>query len=177
LYRNRFPEQFKEAGGEKAFRSIQVPEERRDFSWLVVVLKGITTQQVYEVCRALFDCDKASDIDFDLLADERSADETYAFWARARQEADNELSGQSALSIKVRGSKTMTLLERLLLELRYFTEEGDHLDRFHVTLCTGSPTPHRNRIPTASFLNEKFFIGWILEEFAMKSNAAREVVI
>lgn len=177
FYRQRFPREFDAAGGEKAFRSIQIPEERTDFIWLVVVLQGITTKQVYDLCEALFDTDIAKGvggIDFNLLADERDNKKSYAIWVRARQEADNELAGQKPMGIKAKKLKTMTLVERMLLELRYFTEFGDHLDKDFKTICTGSPLP--NGVATAGQDNNKFFVGWEHPDYTSSKHAAREVV-
>lgn len=53
-------------------------------------------------------------------------------------EADEELKSLSADDLKEKGIESITLRERLLMELQYFNETGKHLDIDNWTLCAGS---------------------------------------
>lgn len=55
------------------------------------------------------------------------------------QEADEDLKNKSADDLKKEGVKCITLRERLIMELQYFKETGNHLDIIKgITLCAGS---------------------------------------
>lgn len=53
-------------------------------------------------------------------------------------EADEEYKNMSANDLDEKGVKGITLRERLLMEIQYFKETGNHLDVDNVTLCSGS---------------------------------------
>ena len=55
----------------------------------------------------------------------------------------------------------MTLLERLILEVKYFTETGKHLDVKGVTLCTGSRNSDGN-VPYVDWFSDasEVCVGW-----------------
>ncbi len=57
-------------------------------------------------------------------------------------EADEELKNKSANMLAEAGIKGETLPERLLHELKYFTDTGKHLDVKNTTLCSGSRDPY-----------------------------------
>jgi hypothetical protein len=63
----------------------------------------------------------------------------YAVWIRDGVEADKETQGLSANNLaKKKNVKGITLLERLLFELKYFSETKKSLDLESITLCSGS---------------------------------------
>jgi hypothetical protein len=53
-------------------------------------------------------------------------------------EADEAYKNKSAQDLEKEGGKFITLRERLLMELDYFKETGNHLDIENWTLCAGS---------------------------------------
>lgn len=53
-------------------------------------------------------------------------------------EADEDLKNKSADDLEKEGVKGITLRERLIMELVYFEENGEHLDVQNATLCSGS---------------------------------------
>lgn len=122
------------------FFDIQIPDHRPGFNQLIVVPKGLALNLVYLVCSDLFSCQCWTlDLDNIVTTNDRSpADGTYAIWIRDRVEADNELAGLSATGLRVGGIPGITLLERLLLELKCFRLAGKHLDTKSITLCSGS---------------------------------------
>ena len=119
---------------------LMIPERKPGFDRLIVVAKGMTNNRAYDECKKRFSCWKyTNDLDKAVPTNDRDAkDGTYALWIRDRVEADEELKNQSADDLTEANIKGITLLERLLYELKYFTETGKHLDKKTVTLCSGS---------------------------------------
>lgn len=75
-------------------------------------------------------------VELDGIISERSGD--YTVYFKNVQEADEDMKNMSADDIKVKGIKTITLEERLQLEIVYFKKYGKHLDIDNITLCSGS---------------------------------------
>lgn len=65
-------------------------------------------------------------------------------------EADSELANQSADDLAKTGKEYITLRERLLLEIQYFDETGNHLDIENWTLCVGSRASD-GRVPSVDW--------------------------
>jgi len=119
--------------------SVKIPEQQPGFDRLIVVAKGLTLNQVYDVCAKHFPCWRyTEDLDKAVFANDRTANAAYAVWFRDRQEADEELKNLSADQLKEQGIPGITLLERLLYELKFWDETKKHLDIQNWTLCTGS---------------------------------------
>ncbi len=120
---------------------VKIPEHALGFDRLIVVPQGITLNQVWKVCARQFNCWKYTDSDLDSAVPTNNRDPksgAYAIWVRDVVEADKEMKNLSADDLKERTIKGVTLLERLLLELKYFSETGKHLDISNWTLCSGS---------------------------------------
>ena len=120
--------------------SIRIPERKLGFDRLIVVADGLTIKQVYDVCAKHFPCFcYTDDLDKAITKDDRDFDKgSYAIWIRDRVEADKELKRLSAYQIRERGILGITLLERLIFEVKYFSERGEHLDIENWTLCSGT---------------------------------------
>lgn len=110
--------------------------------WTIPVIKGIT-------CKKIILCLKKLGVnikkyirnpDIEVDRNERDSNETGSYPINIRRaiEADEENRNLSSDDLKKRGIKGITLLERLLLELGYFSSTGQHLDTESVTLCAGS---------------------------------------
>ncbi len=113
------------------FSSLAIPEKQEGFDRLIIVAQGITAQRAYDKCAELFPS-SSSVGDMKRMWQDRGA---YAIWIRDRVEADEELKRVSVRELAVPG---ISLLGRLLYELKYFKETRKHLDRKNTTLCTGS---------------------------------------
>jgi len=126
-------------GMELDFSEIEIPETKDGFDRLIVIAKGITVNQVYDACAKRFSCWRyVNDLDKDVPTNDRTSKEAYAVWVRNNIEADEQYKNTSANELAKRSIKGITLLERLVLELKYFAETGNHLDITNVTLCSGS---------------------------------------
>lgn len=115
---------------------LKIPAKVRGFDRLLVIPKGMTIQQVIDLRTAKFEI--KINIGYNLndyvIHNDRDANRAaYAIWLKDCNDADidplaNHLPG-------------ITLLERLVYELKYFEETGgEHLDLRSQTLCSGSRT-------------------------------------
>lgn len=123
--------------------SVKGPKPKPGFGRLIVVIPEMTPQKVFDKCQKLFTCWKYTDQSLDEVIDfskeARSAkDGPYAVWFRDVVEADPKLKNFSANNLAKKKISGITLTERLLYELVYFRETGEHLDIQNWTLCAGS---------------------------------------
>lgn len=120
---------------------VRIPQPREGFTRLVIVAQGLGIEQVYQHCKSLFPCWKVYNQSLDIAVPTNDRDPgsgSYAIWTRDRVEADEELANKSADDLTQEKVPGNGLLERLLLERKYFKETGQHLDISNVTACTGS---------------------------------------
>ena len=140
---------------------LSVPAKKKGFDRLVIVAQGMTLQRLYDNCVKLCPCWKWTDDDLDkIVQSERTAkDGTYAVWFRDVVEADEELKNLSANDLKEKGIPGITLEERLLMELKYFKETGNHLDIKSWTLCSGSRCSDGG-VPDVDWGSDGLRVGW-----------------
>ena len=140
---------------------LSVPAKKKGFDRLVIVAQGMTLQRLYDNCVKLCPCWKWTDDDLDkIVQSERTAkDGTYAVWFRDVVEADEELKNLSANDLKEKGIPGITLEERLLMELKYFKETGNHLDIKSWTLCSGSRCSD-GEVPYVRWRSGGLGVGW-----------------
>lgn len=98
--------------------------------------KEYTAQYLFDECKKLFPCYLNSWVDLGQIISDRKGDYTISF--KKNIEADEEWKKMSANELKDRRLKFITLEERMLMELEYFKETGQHLDIKNETLCAGS---------------------------------------
>ncbi len=122
------------------FSGIRIPEKRTCFDRLIVVAKGLTPNKVFEAHqRNNIPCWRYYDnLDSAVTHNDRNPTEHYVVWVRDRVEADEEHKNKSANEIQKQNIKGITLLERMIFGLKYWSETGNHLDTENITLCTGS---------------------------------------
>ncbi|MFA6427985.1 MAG: hypothetical protein WCW02_00375 [Candidatus Buchananbacteria bacterium] len=152
---------------------VVIPEKKEGFDRLIIVAKNLTIQQVYDKCQELFPCIIKSEpsplSDRDLINDRESKNQAYAIWLRDRVEADEELRGLSVQDLKIKKVAGITLLERLIYELKYYQETSLHLDDNllathlleinNVTLCSGSHNSD-GITPTVSWFGRSMRVSW-----------------
>lgn len=120
---------------------IKIPEKREGFNRLIIIPQGLTLTMVEGALNREF---KTLSIDVFIAQEgthskhDRTPAKSYAIFIRDRKEPDEELADKSYNLLRVENVKTMTLLERLILELKYYNETGEHLDIQTTTLCAGS---------------------------------------
>ena len=120
---------------------VVIPDELPGFGWVVMVADGLVLNRVWAKCKEMFPSYSylGDDLDEAVPTNDRTAEVAYAKRFRDRVEADEELKNLSANQLKKKRVQSITLLERLLLELWYFWKTGGkHLDVQNFTLCAGS---------------------------------------
>ena len=124
---------------------VVLPVEAEDFIWLVVLAKELGDKPLgtaFAACRKWFSGrvgTYTNDLDATLSVNDRDLKGgSYAIRIRDRVEADEENMNFSANDICERKLVTMTVLERMVLELFYFWKTRKHLDIRNYTLCSGT---------------------------------------
>ena len=159
---------------------IKIPEktpEQGEFSRLIIVAKDLTNNQVYNTCTKHFPCWRHTDnLDKDVPTNERDPKNgSYAIWVRDVVEADEVHKRKSAEMIKKENLTTETLLERMLHELKHFSETGKHLDISNWTLCSGSRF-RGGSVPSAGWDGSRFEVGWNYAGNRDENLRSREVI-
>jgi hypothetical protein len=108
--------------------------------WPIVIVPGlITNNDAFDACIKMLGAAWRYTDDLNTVIDVVNRPKTsYVVWVKATVEADPDFASVSAESIKERRLNTLTLLERLVLELMHFDETKQHLDVENWTLCAGS---------------------------------------
>lgn len=124
-------------GIEKDFSDIKIPDTKEGFDRLIIVARGMTPNKLCAALQSYAVIEKGV-ADFDIVKSVRRTDRDYAIWVRDGIESDDKLQTKSPNDIIKSGINGMTLQERLLLGLKFFYEDGRHIDVQFGTLCTGS---------------------------------------
>ncbi|HAT74806.1 MAG TPA: hypothetical protein DCS28_02095 [Candidatus Moranbacteria bacterium] len=127
-------------GESQDFSEVRIPEKPEGDWWLIVLVKGMTPEELFQRCREKFGAWKWTNKSLDeiIVSDRTAKDGHYAIWVKANIEADEEFKNLFANQLKAQNHKGITLEERLVLELFYFWRTKKHLDNQNWTLCAGS---------------------------------------
>jgi len=156
--------------------SLKIPVTRKDFDCLVVVAAGLSMNQVYDACAKRFRCYRyTDDLDASVTVNDRKSKEAYAIWVRDRIEADEEHKEKSADDLKSASIPGITLLERMILELKYWKDTGKHLDIKNWTLCSGSRDSGGD-VPGVCWGYDRFSVRWCYASGRYGDLRVREVV-
>ncbi len=137
---------------------IELPVERDDFNWIVLVAKGLARNVVFDLCTKRFDRKTwryYDDLNSAVTENDRQPTETYVIRVRDGIEADECHQNKSANTATKAGIQGMTNLERMLLELWYHWKMNDHLDQKSLTICSGSRYAG-GHVPSACWHGGKF---------------------
>src|SRR3989338_10990314 len=117
--------------------NLKIPASQPGFTRLILVPEGMTPNKAVALLKKKMSVWQYAE-DLDTIASVRDANGAYVIRVRDRQEADEELKNLSADDLKKCGVNCITLVERLLYEMKFFAETGKHLDEKSWTLCSGS---------------------------------------
>ena len=129
----------KRYGWDVDFSQVLIPSRTSLVHRLEIIAKGLTCDKVYDSWP--FSKWKYVDGSLDAAVPTNarsSANGHYAIWILDGVEPDAEFLGKSTEVADPKIKVSMTLLERLLLEDKYFDETGKHLDIVGGTFCGGS---------------------------------------
>lgn len=125
--------------------------------WAIFIAKDLTIQQVYDALPfAKWKYDE--DLSKVVLINDRIADKDYIIYVDKNVEADEQVKGKSADDLKKMNHNGITLLERLVFELKYFEETGKHLDINKITLCSGSRNSDGS-VPCVDWSDDELWVG------------------
>ena len=107
--------------------------------WLIYIPKGMTMNKAYARCRKLFPVrEETEDLDEGFRNHSRTTDKAYAVWVYVGTEPQAKYLGKSAEQADPFMKIGMTILEALILEIKYFSETLDHLNVKGFSICSGS---------------------------------------
>jgi hypothetical protein len=135
-------------------------------------------EELYAKCKELFPCWCWTDSNFNTIVTWNERDTKngpYAIWVKDNVEADEELKNLSATDIKEKGIATETLADRLIHELKFFTETGEHLDVKNMTLCAGSRDSF-GVVPGVCWRYGAMTVVWCIPVYRSGSLRSRQVV-
>lgn len=161
------------------FSGVEIPEQPTNGMWrLIFVPEGLTLNATIVAMRKHFKVwVYAEDLDSNVLTNTRNSATAYAVWVRVSDEPDAEFLGKSTQDADMEGKIGITLLERLLLGLKHFTETDKHLDIKGVTFCTGSRLAGGD-VPgvywDADF--SEVGVGWCSVDYALVDYGLRQAV-
>ena len=107
---------------------------------------------------------------------DRTATQTYAVCLRDVVEADEYWKSTSAEIIWEKRVPTNSLLERLVFELKYFSETNAHLDRKNITLCPASRCSDGD-VVGVDWFDGRLYVYWCGPRRAYPFLRAREVAV
>lgn len=115
---------------------LNIPEMEQPQDLIKLEMKShMTSRWLFNECKKLFNIWIYDESKLDKITSDRRGD--YTVYFKNEQEVSENLNF-SANQIKEKGIKTITLEERLLMEIEYFKKTGNHLDVRGLTLCLGS---------------------------------------
>lgn len=127
---------------------------------IIGITKGLTINRAIDVARSKFpvlvSCD---DMDALVMKNDRTSEKAYFVAFRDRVEADEENKNKSANDLEKEGKPTITLLERIVMEIEYFQRTGSHLDIKNWTLCAGSRSAD-GCVPSVSWYGDDVGVNW-----------------
>jgi hypothetical protein len=158
------------------FAGVEIAREQPGFGWVVMVARGLTLSQVWAKCREHF-CvySYVGNLEKAIVTNDRTSATVYVKRFRGRVEADKENKCLSANALADRKAQSITLLERLLLELWYHWKTGEHLDIKNITLCAGSRDYH-DIVPSVYWRNDKLYVNYCRLGFASDTIRARSAI-
>lgn len=140
--------------------SLVIPSRQPGLGRLMVIVQGVTIKKAHSVCQKLFPCWEyaGENLDEAVPKHDRTADQgAYVIWIIEDEELKNESADD--LSVVKIPIKMLTLLERLIYELKFFKETGDYLDE-KITMCAGSYDRVGMVPPSAGWYDGRFYAGW-----------------
>ena len=121
------------------FSQVIIPS-KPDGKWrLLFIPKGMNLNLSFSICEKLFKSWRyTEDLNKAVTKNIRNTDSHYVVWVRDEVEPDQEFLGKSTNQANPDMKIGITLLERIIFEIKYFTETGNHLDIKGLTYCSGS---------------------------------------
>lgn len=150
-------------------------EEEKEFTRLIVRAEDLSNEELFKKCAELFPSVNHTGENLDVAKDfMRRPSGSYAVWVRDVEAADKKHKNKSADMAEKEKLNAETLTDRLLHELKYFSETGDHLDK-----KTGTFTVSRisdGHVLHASWYTGNFRVDWYNSDYRDDNWCFRQVV-
>ena len=157
--------------------TLRIPPRPDGAYRLLVVAPGLTIEGVLTECKKHFLTECSIDNLEQVIESTRVAlSAPYAIWVRDTQEADPIHANKSYDDCQKEGVVGITLMERLLYELKYFLETGLHLDIQNITRCDGTLYRAQGVVVTTVCWDDKLRLLWAVSSDAFQNVRVREVV-
>ncbi len=144
---------------------LELPAESAEFVRPIIVAKDLTPNRVFDVCVKNFPSWRyVDDLDKSFVNNDRYPENSYAVLVRDTIETEGIHAGKTAEELAEAGIKGITLLERMIFELKYFTETRGHLDTYNQTLCSGSRNIHD--LVSTAYSNGEMFRIYNIDQFS-----------
>lgn len=160
------------------FSDVIIPDDPGGFDRAIFIPKGLTFADVIKAMRKYFEIYLYTEnLDNAVTENVRTSSKNYTVRVRELQEADEDFKNLSANELKKQGKNCLTLLERLVYELKYWSETDQHLDINNWTLCAGSRGPD-GYVPSVSWNDgdRKLQVYWYNPDYALGFLRARQAV-
>lgn len=143
------------------FSQVIIPVKPELGNWrLIFIAKGMTMNFAFEKASKLFSTWRYNDdLDKAIPNNVRNTQNSYAVWVKDGVEPDSEFLGQSTKKADPDMKKGITVLEGIILEMKYFLETGNHLNIKGVTFCSGSRNSDGN-VPGVRWSSGRFEVDW-----------------
>lgn len=131
-WQNFYKDQF---GWEVDFSQIIIPIKPAFGNWrLIFIAKGMTMNFAFSQAPWRYD----DDLDYQVPKNIRNTQNSYAIWVKDEVEPDAEFLGKSTKQADSDMKLGITVLEGIILEMKYYLETDKHLNIKGITLCSGS---------------------------------------
>ena len=144
------------------FSSVIIPPMPTVGQWrLLLIPKGMTLNFAFQIASGLFTSWRYNnDLDGVVTKNIRNTENHYAVWIRDEVEPDKEFLGKSTRQSDPDMKIGITLLERIIFEIKYFTETRNHLDIKGLTFCSGSCNANGRVMDANLNANGRFSVDW-----------------
>lgn len=142
------------------FSGILIPVRRDWTKRLIVVAEGMNCKKAFNQNAKTFPSDCCyEDPNMGGFHNDREPGKSYAIWIRGNIEADKDC-WMNANQARAWGILGTTLLEDLLMELKYYRETaGGHLNCCSETRCDGSRC-YYSLVPSVQWFVGEFYVGY-----------------
>jgi len=143
------------------FSQVIIPSLPEFGKWrLIFIAKGMTMNLAFDKASKLFSTWRYNDdLDKAVTTNIRNTQNSYAIWVQDEVEPDVAYLGKSTRQADPDMNLGITVLEGIILEMKYFLETDNHLNIKGATFCSGSRGSDGN-VPGVDWSSGGFRVSW-----------------
>ncbi len=158
------------------FSQVVIPEKTEGDWRLIFIARNMTMNFAFNKASKLFPTRKyAENLDKIVTQNIRNTQNSYAIWVKDGAEPDQKFLGQSTKKADFDMTLGITLLERIILEMKYFLETDNHLDIKGLTFCSGSRDSD-GAVPSADWFDDMLEVDWYRLDYSSLTYGIRLAV-